>query len=67
MMTGKDIRLYKKQGYKLIGNHSAIKLCLWTRKSIKSNGKEHCYKEQFYKDMGIESHRCIQMTPALPF
>lgn len=59
--------VYKKEGYKFIGNHSAVKLCLWTRKSIKSNGKKYCYKEQFYKKIGIESHRCMQMTPALLF
>lgn len=57
----------KKAGYKIVGNHSAVKLCLWTRKSIKSGEKEFCYKEKFYKDIGIKSHRCLQMTPALPF
>jgi len=54
-----------KQRYKLVGNHSAAKLCLWTKKSIKTGGKEHCYKEQFYKDIGIKSHRCLQCTPAV--
>jgi tRNA wybutosine-synthesizing protein 1 len=54
-----------RQRYKLVGNHSAAKLCLWTKKSIKSGGKEHCYKEQFYKDIGIKSHRCLQCTPAV--
>lgn len=67
MISEKSAKPYKKEGYKFIGNHSAVKLCLWTRNSIKTNGKEHCYKEQFYKDIGIESHRCMQMTPALPF
>ena len=54
-----------KQHYKLVGNHSAAKLCLWTKKSIKTGGKEHCYKEKFYKDIGIKSHRCLQCTPAV--
>ena len=54
-----------RQRYKIVGNHSAAKLCLWTKKSIKSGGKEHCYKEQFYKDIGIKSHRCLQCTPAV--
>jgi len=54
-----------RQHYKLVGNHSAAKLCLWTKKSIKTGGKEHCYKEQFYKDIGIKSHRCLQCTPAV--
>ncbi len=55
----------KRQRYKLVGNHSAAKLCLWTKRSIKTGGKEHCYKEQFYKDIGIKSHGCLQCTPAV--
>ncbi len=55
----------KKQKYNLVGSHSAAKLCMWTRKSIKTGGKEHCYKERFYKDIGIKSHRCLQCTPAV--
>jgi len=55
----------QRQRYKLVGNHSAAKLCLWTKKSIKTGGKEHCYKEKFYKDIGIKSHRCLQCTPAV--
>ena len=55
----KDLR---KQGYRFVGNHSAIKVCLWCKKSIK--GEDVCYKDKFY---GIKSHRCIQMTPALGF
>jgi tRNA wybutosine-synthesizing protein 1 len=54
-----------RQRYKLVGNHSAAKLCLWTKKSIKTGGKEHCYKEKFYGDIGIKSHRCLQCTPAV--
>ncbi|MBU0615773.1 MAG: 4-demethylwyosine synthase TYW1 [Nanoarchaeota archaeon] len=48
-----------KQGYRLAGNHSAIKVCLWTKKCIR--GEDECYKSTFY---GIQSHRCIQMTPS---
>jgi tRNA wybutosine-synthesizing protein 1 len=47
-----------RQHYKLVGEHSAAKVCLWTRKAIL--GKGHCYKQKWY---GIESHRCLQMTP----
>jgi tRNA wybutosine-synthesizing protein 1 len=56
-----------RQRYKLVGNHSAAKLCLWTKKSIKTGGEEHCYKEKFYGDIGIKSHRCLQCTPAVSF
>jgi len=48
------------QGYQLVGKHSAVKLCYWTRESL-SRGRD-CYKGRFY---GIESHRCLQMSPAI--
>jgi tRNA wybutosine-synthesizing protein 1 len=67
MSNKETLSRLKKAGYKIVGNHSAVKLCLWTRKSIKTGEKEFCYKEKFYKDIGIKSHRCLQMTPSLPF
>lgn len=51
-----------KMGYRFVGRHSAIKVCNWTRESIR--GKNVCYKNKFY---GIESNRCVQMTPAMFF
>jgi tRNA wybutosine-synthesizing protein 1 len=48
------------QGYQLTGRHSAVKLCYWTRQSL-VQGRD-CYKGRFY---GIESHRCLQMSPAI--
>jgi tRNA wybutosine-synthesizing protein 1 len=53
-------KLLVKQQYGLVGGHSAVKPCLWLKKSLRGEG--HCYKQQFY---GIESHRCMQMTPAV--
>ncbi|MFH0832015.1 MAG: 4-demethylwyosine synthase TYW1 [archaeon] len=50
----------QKQGYRLVGNHSAIKICLWCKNAIR--GKGECYKHDFY---GIQSHRCIQMSCSL--
>jgi len=47
-----------KQHYKIVGNHSAVKLCHWLRMSMRDSG--FCYKQKFY---GIQSHRCLQMTP----
>ena len=55
----------KRQRYRIVGNHSAAKLCMWTKRSIRTGGKEHCYKERFYKDIGIKSHGCLQCTPAV--
>jgi tRNA wybutosine-synthesizing protein 1 len=49
-----------RQHYKIVGSHSAVKLCSWLKKSIRDEG--FCYKQKFY---GIESHRCLQMTPWL--
>lgn len=48
----------EKQGYRLVGRHSAIKVCTWCKKAIRSDGV--CYKNTFY---GINSWRCIQMSP----
>lgn len=50
----------KKQGYRFVGDHAAVKICRWTKKSIRDEGV--CFKEQFY---GIKSHLCCQMTPWL--
>jgi len=54
------IKQMKGQGYRFVGNHSAVKICRWTKKSLINEGV--CYKEKFY---GIECHRCCQMTPWL--
>jgi tRNA wybutosine-synthesizing protein 1 len=48
------------KGYQIVGNHSAVRSCLWLKKSMRDSGV--CYKQKFY---GISSHRCLQMTPAL--
>ncbi|XP_070087875.1 S-adenosyl-L-methionine-dependent tRNA 4-demethylwyosine synthase TYW1 isoform X6 [Equus przewalskii] len=49
-----------KQGYQLIGSHSGVKLCRWTKSMLRGRGG--CYKHTFY---GIESHRCMETTPSL--
>ncbi|NP_001089965.1 S-adenosyl-L-methionine-dependent tRNA 4-demethylwyosine synthase TYW1 [Xenopus laevis] len=49
-----------KQGYRLIGSHSGVKLCRWTKSMLRGRGG--CYKHTFY---GIESHRCMETTPSL--
>ncbi len=52
--------LLEDQGYQLTGKHSAVKVCYWTAKAL-TEGR-HCYKGRFY---GIESHRCMQMSPSI--
>lgn len=49
-----------KMHYELVGIHSAVQVCMWTKESLL--GKGCCYKEKFY---GVKSHRCVQMTPYL--
>ena len=49
-----------KQGYQLIGSHSGVKLCRWTKAMLRGRGG--CYKHSFY---GIQSHQCMEMTPSL--
>ncbi|MFH1211401.1 MAG: 4-demethylwyosine synthase TYW1 [Candidatus Woesearchaeota archaeon] len=51
---------FEIQGYRIVGNHSAIKICHWCKQWLKNKGV--CYKNDFY---GIQSHRCVQMTPSL--
>lgn len=53
-------KILEKQRYGIVGNHSAVKVCHWLRQSLLFN--RHCYKQSFY---GIQSHRCLQMTPAI--
>lgn len=69
MLPENILKRLQNAGYKIVGKnkHSAVKLCLWTRKSIRSGEKEFCYKQKFYEDIGIKSHGCLQMTPSLPF
>lgn len=54
----------EKAGYRFVGRnrHAAVKVCHWTRKSLLNRG--FCYKQKFY---GIQSHRCLQLAPGLPF
>jgi len=53
-------KILKKQKYALVGNHSAVKLCHWMRQSLLH--QRECYKQSFY---GIQTHRCLQMTPTI--
>ena len=52
----------RRQGYHIVGKHSAVKRCKWYRESLLDNGE--CYKARFY---GIKSHLCMQSTPSLQF
>lgn len=60
MVTPVLRKALEKQGYRLIGSHSGVKLCRWTKSMLRGRGG--CYKHTFY---GIESHRCMETTPSL--
>ncbi|MBS3760755.1 4-demethylwyosine synthase TYW1 [Halodesulfurarchaeum sp.] len=45
--------------YHTIGN-TAVQTCGWTKNALRGEGT--CYKHKFY---GIQSHRCLQMTPVV--
>jgi len=61
-MGGSYRKELEKQQYRFIGDHSAVKICAWTKKSLTDKG--HCYKQKFY---GIESHRCCQISVTVNF
>ncbi|NQV08656.1 4-demethylwyosine synthase TYW1 [Candidatus Woesearchaeota archaeon] len=54
------VKSLEKQQYRFVGNHSAVKICGWTKSHIRGNGG--CYKYKFY---GIRSHQCLQMTTSM--
>ncbi|KAH0842969.1 hypothetical protein AYO21_03316 [Fonsecaea monophora] len=49
-----------KQGYTIVGTHSGVKICRWTKSALRGRGS--CYKNSFY---GIASHLCMETTPSL--
>jgi len=56
-ITEPQRKVLEKQQYRIVGAHSAVKVCNWTKNMIA--GKGCCYKSVFY---GINSHQCLQMT-----
>lgn len=60
MVTPKQAAALKKEGYRIIGTHSAVKLCRWTKHQLRGRGG--CYKHTFY---GITSYQCMEATPSL--
>jgi tRNA wybutosine-synthesizing protein 1 len=50
----------RRAKYQLVGRHAAAKKCRWLHKGLLKEGT--CYKHQFY---GVQSWRCLQMTPAV--
>lgn len=62
-MVAQDSPTFKsltKQGYVIVGSHSGVKICRWTKSALRGRGS--CYKYAFY---GIRSHLCMETTPSL--
>jgi tRNA wybutosine-synthesizing protein 1 len=60
-MISEEAKLkFSNAGYRIVGNHSAVEICHWTKESLRTN--RVCYKEKWYD---IQSHRCLEMTPTL--
>ena len=65
-ITNKFVESYTKTTYRIIGKnkHTAIKPCHWLeQKLMTGRDNRNCYKGIF----GIQSHRCLQNTPSMPF
>lgn len=60
MLTQSAREELENQQYRIVGNHSAVKVCGWTKNMIKGEGG--CYKLTFY---GIMSNQCMQMTTSI--
>ena len=60
MITRELRSILQKQGYGVVGSHSAVKLCRWSKTHLRGNGA--CYKHTFY---GLNSASCMEATPSL--
>lgn len=60
MLTPQAKAELEKQQYRIVGSHSAVKTCGWTKNMINNQGG--CYKLKFY---GIMSNQCMQMTTSI--
>ena len=60
MVTPLQRRALVKEGYRILGTHSAVKLCRWTKHQLRGRGG--CYKHTCY---GITSYQCMETTPSL--
>ena len=65
-ITNEFVETYTKTTYRIVGEnkHSSVKPCHWLEQRLMTGrNNRNCYKEIF----GIQSHRCLQNTPSLPF
>ncbi len=60
MLTEEARQELQRQQYIIVGDHSCVKICGWTKNMIR--GKGGCYKLKFY---GIMSHQCLQCSTSI--
>ncbi len=58
-ISPKVVSEFLKKQYGIVGNHSAVQICGWTKRFLR--GKGACYKNKFY---GADTASCAQMSPA---
>ena len=75
MLTPSLRKALTKQGYRLLGSHSGVKMCRWTKSMLR--GKGGCYKHSLFLFINLKfifirqhfmefrAHRCMEMTPSL--
>jgi tRNA wybutosine-synthesizing protein 1 len=61
MLTEEQKQKLYKQQYRLVGNHSAVKICFWTKENLRHKDKV-CYKQHFYD---VHCGNCLEMSPAI--
>ena len=54
MISDKLRTALTKQGYHLVGSHSGVKICRWTKNQLRGRGG--CYKEKFEKLISFFDH-----------
>jgi tRNA wybutosine-synthesizing protein 1 len=57
-LTNEQKNELEKKHYGIIGNHSAVQICDWAKRSLR--GTDECYKHWFY---GVDTYNCVQMSP----
>jgi len=60
MLTNLQKSKAYNQQYRIVGRHSSVKICHWTKECVRK-GKV-CYKQEFY---GIHTGNCVEMTPSI--
>ncbi len=61
MLTDEQKEKLYKQQYRLVGSHSAVKICYWTKENLRYKDKV-CYKQHFYD---VHCGNCLEMSPAI--